>query len=1076
MEALKPPTAVEPFQPAFCSRPGPACGSGVRGFQMNVPGKYDKVTFSMSSDPFIASSQLVSVPPSPLMKSTLGRTDVGFMEALKPPTAVELFQPAFCSRPGPACGSGGRVFQLEIEGKFNSCNQSAVPDPCIASSSLTTAPVTLAQASQDGDDDIDIAPTIEPVPQMVNNSDEQSIGVSIYYQNVRGLRTKIEDFYTAVTASLYDVIVLTETWLDEVIPSCMLFNNDYMVYRGDRTPLTSTKTRSGGTLIAVKCTIPSNLIPVDEVGFEHVWVSLRTNRCNLAIGAVYIPPDKASDAQLINRHISCMESVMSSSKHDAAAVFGDYNRPGIRWIRHVDHTCSVDVACSSLTQSNVTLLDGMSSNNMWQLNDLKNQYGNVLDLLFVSEELVNVSTIEEVDDPLVSIDPNHKPFLFCVENCGPTMDAFEDDFDFNALDFRKADFSGLSEHLTLVNWSIVTSCTTLDEAVEKFTDILQNAFAMFVPQRRPPKKPAWSNAELRLLKRKCNAANRVYQSGLPSSMYLDHQRANSLPEKCELFASFFSSVFANNRGSADAALELTPADCVDVTTFVVSPESLRKAVKKLKSSYQPGPDGIAACILKKCSQQLLEPLAYLFNFSLRASTFPTRWKASFMFPVHKKDSKNDVRCYRGITSLCACSKLFEIIVSEHLFSRTKNYISMSQHGFFPGRSVSTNLCEFTSFCLRNIDQGRQIDAVYTDLKAAFDKVDHDILLKKLGKLGFSSNLVEWLRSYLCGRKLAVKIGSSISRWFVSSSGVPQGSNLGPLLFSLFINDAILHLGDGFCLAYADDLKLFILVNSIDDCRKLQTVLDKFAAWCSANKMQLSIPKCFVVSFHRKMSHVPFDYTIDGELLNRTESIRDLGVTLDSALSFRNHHEEVIDRARRQLGFVSKLCKEFRDPYTLKSLYVSLVRPILETSSIVWDPYHSTVASRIESVQKRFIRFALRNLPWNDPLNLPPYGSRCELIGLETLKQRRKRAKAMFVAKLLSAEIDAPNLLQMINFNVPGYALRRPEFLRLPFRRRDYASQEPVRSMMECFNEVVHLFDFNITTKRFKAILTRVMFN
>lgn len=428
------------------------------------------------------------------------------------------------------------------------------------------------------------------------------------------------------------------------------------------------------------------------------------------------------------------------------------------------------------------------------------------------------------------------------------------------------------------------------------------------------------------------------------------------------------------------------------------------------------------------------------------------------------------------SSLCACSKLFEIIVSDYMYCQTKHYISTCQHGFYPGRSVSTNLSEFVSFCLRNIEQGRQVDAIYTDLKAAFDKVDHNILLAKLGKLGCSPSFVEWLRSYLCDRKLAVKIGSSISRWFVSSSGVPQGSNLGPLLFSLFMNDAIIHIGDGFCLVYADDLKLYVLINGKEDCHKLQTLLNKFVSWCRVNRMQLSISKCFVVSFHRKMSHVSFDYTIDGELLNRTQIIRDLGVCLDSTLSFRNHHEEIIDKARRQLGFMCKLSKEFRDPYTLKSLYVSLVRPILETASIVWDPYHSTVASRIESIQKRFIRFALRNLPWSDPLNLPPYEGRCLLIGIETLEQRRKRAKALFVAKLIAAEIDAPNLLQMISFNTPNYAIRRPEFLRLPFRRRDYASQEPVRSMMECFNEVFHLFDFNITTKKFKTRLLRYVYN
>ncbi|XP_055633092.1 uncharacterized protein LOC129773504 [Toxorhynchites rutilus septentrionalis] len=219
-----------------------------------------------------------------------------------------------------------------------------------------------------------------------------------------------------------------------------------------------------------------------------------------------------------------------------------------------------------------------------------------------------------------------------------------------------------------------------------------------------------------------------------------------------------------------------------------------------------------------------------------------------------------------------------------------------------------------------------------------------------------------------------------------------------------------------------------------------------------------------------MNLLSFEYTVGDEVLSRVQTIR------DPALSFQNHYEDIIDKARRQLGFVSKLSREFRDPYTLRSLYSCLVRPFLETASLIWDPYRSTMAARIESIQGRFVRFALRLLPWNDPLNLPPYEHRCQLIGLETLKQRRKRAKAIFIARLLVPEIDAPNVLAQIAINVPGYTLRRSDFLRLPFRRRDYSLHEPIRSMMECFNDVAHLFDFNITINEFKSRIKRFVFS
>ena len=157
-----------------------------------------------------------------------------------------------------------------------------------------------------------------------------------------------------------------------------------------------------------------------------------------------------------------------------------------------------------------------------------------------------------------------------------------------------------------------------------------------------------------------------------------------------------------------------------------------------------------------------------------------------MFPVFKKGDKRNVEHYRGISCLCACSKIFETIVHNHLMFSIKSYISTAQHGFYPGRSVSTNLLEFTSLCLRGINCGLQVDAVYTNLKAAFDRVDHGILCAKCDTLGTSTGLVKWLISYLRNRQIAVKLGTSQSAWFSNNSGVPQGSILGPLLFSLYI--------------------------------------------------------------------------------------------------------------------------------------------------------------------------------------------------------------------------------------------------------------------------------------------------
>lgn len=155
------------------------------------------------------------------------------------------------------------------------------------------------------------------------------------------------------------------------------------------------------------------------------------------------------------------------------------------------------------------------------------------------------------------------------------------------------------------------------------------------------------------------------------------------------------------------------------------------------------------------------------------SKFPEIWKRSVMFPVFKKGDKRDIANYRGITSLCAGSKLLEILVGTVLFSEAKQYISYDQHGFYSGRSTSTSLTEFTSFCIKNMDRGLQVDTIYTDLKAAFDRVDHRLLLAKIQHMGATDGFVCWLESYLTNRRLSVKLGDIESYSFCNQSGVPQ---------------------------------------------------------------------------------------------------------------------------------------------------------------------------------------------------------------------------------------------------------------------------------------------------------------
>lgn len=439
-----------------------------------------------------------------------------------------------------------------------------------------------------------------------------------------------------------------------------------------------------------------------------------------------------------------------------------------------------------------------------------------------------------------------------------------------------------------------------------------------------------------------------------------------------------------------------------------------------------------------------------------------------MFPVHKKGNRREVSNYRGVTSLCAIAKLFEIVIMEHLLAHCKPYISTDQHGFMPGRSTTTNLLCFTSYIFETLSEHAQTDAIYTDLTAAFDKLNHRIAVAKLDRLGIHGSLLQWFQSYLTGRCLSVVIGDCQSCSFAATSGIPQGSHLGPLIFLIYFND-VNSVIEGPRLSYADDLKMFLRIRSLEDCDSLQRQVIAFADWCTLNRMDVNPSKCSVISYSHKKRPILHKYVLHGTEIGRVSQIKDLGVILDSELYFKQHVNYVIGKASGILGFIFRITKEFTDIYCLKSLYCALSRSILEYCSVVWAPQYNNAVQRIESVQRRFLRYALRRLPWSDPYRLPSYESRCQLINLEPLTVRRDTARALLISDALQGNIDCPAILERINLNVQPRALRNNYMLRLPIHRSNFSMFGGVNGLQRIFNRVASLFDFNLT----RTILRRM---
>lgn len=326
-----------------------------------------------------------------------------------------------------------------------------------------------------------------------------------------------------------------------------------------------------------------------------------------------------------------------------------------------------------------------------------------------------------------------------------------------------------------------------------------------------------------------------------------------------------------------------------------------------------------------------------------------------------------------------------------------------------------------------------------------------------------SSLLHWIGSYLCDRQQYVRISGFKSHVFDVSSGVPQGSHLGPLLFILFINDVCSAVKFSRCLLYADDLKLFHTIRSSQDAANLQHDANSVASWCHLNYMSLHSGKCKYMSIHRKRDPIIFSYSINNALLTKVSKTRDLGVIFTDKLNFTEHIDYSIAKSYSMLGFVKRICSEFYNVNTLKCVYVAHVRTHLEFASIVWNPCYEVHVNRIESIQKKFVLFALRkDYIRSIDYVLPPYLDRCQVLKIHSLSCRRDIAAILFIYDLIMGHIDAPDLLALIKLNVPPRILRDRDFLRIDTHRTNYGYNEPISRMSRCFNFVSSHFDFNIS--------------
>lgn len=927
--------------------------------------------------------------------------------------------------------------------------------------------------------------------------------ITIYYQNVRGLNTKTVDFFNAVSVSDFDVIAITETWLDCHISNRELFFDTYDTFRSDRKFHQLGLSRGGGALLAIRSKLKASNIELGDVfdgqpSVDIVATKIVFHGMSLIICCIYVPPNFT-----VTQYGHLFDALCSiQGMHDADIfIIGDFN------ITAYSQQYSLLNPCGAV----LALRDFLNLFQLDQCNFIQNGHDRILDLVISNLEC----PVEAAVDPLLEEDIHHPALVIHLptSNFASPSDV-PDTLNPYRWNFKKGNLVLLYEMLAQVDWSELLECSDVNAATDWLYDRLQQLFDLTIPRTRtqrtlyPPwfngsiihnirmKKKLWkkykrSREDIDLvqykrvrssLKSEIRSAHSQYMSHLeqnisvdPSNFwkYLSSRRClpgisgtfdigDGSTSDLQLIADAFAQHFQNSYIQSNLDHNIcsnTDPNRDDLLIDVFSEEEVLASLRKLRGKLTAGPDQIPSFLLKDCGLVLAKPLTIIFNLCLRTGIFPVKWRLSKLCPVFKKGNKALVSNYRPVTIICNFSKVFERLLFDRIDSFFRMQLVASQHGFVKGRSTVTNLFCVTQFISQSLDDKVQCDVIYTDFSKAFDQLDHGILLSKLRQCGFSPSLIDLFRSYLTGREQFVLLHGHKSRTVSVTSGVPQGSVLGPLLFNIFINDITADLDPGIqSLLYADDLKLYTRVSSYIDCEFLQNNLDKVVTWCRNNRLSLNVGKCHVMTFSLLQNTTEFPYSINGDILTRPQTIRDLGVIFDHKLSFIEHISHTVSSAYKSLGFIMRNSRNFNRAETLVLLFNTFVRSRLEYAAVIWEPCYEIHISYIESIQRRFLKFLTFKSEGVYPCIGFPHGVLLRQHNFQSLQVRRQYMLLVFLHGLFNQKIDCSAILQMLQYNTPRPASRNALFFYLPTPRTNKLKFSPLYRLCDSYNKVCHRID------------------
>lgn len=770
---------------------------------------------------------------------------------------------------------------------------------------------------------------------------------------------------------------------------------------------------------------------------EFLTCSVECGRGEKTLIAVCYRPDYSS----VENDLELYESI-SSVKSKYSIIIGDFNFRQLRWGR-LDQNSSID---------RHPFVECLDDNYLSQVVDKPTRGENYLDLLLTSDTTI----IENI-----TIDENFGNSHHQIIRFQLVGGRIVTDKQVPTFNYYRADYNIIRNEIKSLGWHNLLQCNNVNQIWNKLkSDLLFLRDKFIGRQRRKNGKCKWVTKtvkKLRLAKKrawvkyqKSNKNSRLYEEykcklrqsvkqNKKAKLEFEHKLADNIKNDCKSFYSYISSKSRSNNKigplrdennrlineNKEKANVLNGYFCsvfthenllnmpeasnvfrgggneqlIDIT--VTEAEVLQK-LQLLNVNKSMGADEIHGKLLHEVREELTKPLTHLFNLSLSQGIVPQDWRDANVIPLHKKGNRQQPENYRPVSLTSIVGKLIENMVKFRVVSHLEKYklIRDSQHGFLNGRSCLTNILDFLESATSELDSGNPVDIVYLDFSKAFDKVCHNRLVNKLETHGIGGSSLHWIKSWLSNRRQRVFVDGEFSDWTNVTSGVPQGSVLGPICFLIYIND--LEVGIVSKLGkFADDSKLIKSISNENDAKILEEDLSKLEKWAEEWQMKFNTDKCSVM--HLGYQNPSYEYQLCNKTLNVSDKERDLGVIVDKSLKFSEQSNIAVNSANAALGMIKRNIIS-RDKNVITKLYKALVRPRLEYCVQAWRPFLRKDINKIERVQRRATKmiFECRN---------QSYENRLKITNLTSLEQRRDRGDMLETFKIIKGfnKIDSSNM-------------------------------------------------------------------